>query len=147
MSDKILEGEDYMITLFGKALSPKVIAGYGYMVWGASLVLSAVSYSIENALFRVFVSALALMLSLLVFGLIILKKGKMDPATRKHALRASYLTLDVVLLLLIVLGYMGSFIQRVLSMNQVLYAVAGFGGILQGALFNYRFSDNALKAD
>lgn len=119
-----------------KPLSLQVAVGYKNIMWGVSLILMAVSYSIENKPLRVVVAAFAVIMSLLVLGTNFMKKEATDEMYIRHIGRAGDLTLNAVLLLLVVFGLFCSSVQKVLSMEQVIFITAGFGGILYGLLFN-----------
>ncbi|WP_026659228.1 hypothetical protein [Butyrivibrio sp. AC2005] len=122
--------------LISKPLSLQAAVGYKNMLWGLSFILMAVSYSIENEPFRVVIAAFAVIMSVLVLGTNFIKKEATDEMYTRHIGRAGDLTLNFILLLLITIGVFGSSVQKVLSVEQILYIVAGIGGILYGLLFN-----------
>ena len=54
----------------------------------------------------------------------------------RHIGKASDLTVGLITLLLMLLAFLSSPIQKLFSMEQVLFFAAGLAGFLQGLLFN-----------
>ena len=120
---------------FRKPLSLKAAVGYNNIIWGISLILSAASYSVENAIVRVLVSAFAVFMTLVVLLTILHKKDVADELYLKHIGSASYNALNYTILLLVLLSFLSPMLQLNISMEQVLYFAAGVGTILQGIFF------------
>ncbi len=120
---------------FRKPLSLKAAVGYNNIIWGISLILSAASYSVENAIVRVMVSAFAVFMTIVVLLTVLHKKDVADELYLKHIGSASYNALNYTILLLILLSFLSPMLQLNFSMAQVLYFAAGVGTILQGIFF------------
>ncbi len=121
--------------LLKKPLSLRAAVGYKNIVWGVSLILMAVSYSFNNEVFQTIIAAIALVMSILVFGTSRLKSEAKDEMYAKHIGYASELTLGILMILILMFGFFDNTIMKVFTMKQVLYSVAGFGGILYGTIF------------
>lgn len=120
---------------FRSPLSLKTAVGYNNIIWGISLILSAASYSVENAIVRVLVSAFAVFMTIVVLLTVLHKKDVSDELYLKHIGSASYNALNYTILLLVLLSFVSPMLQLNFSMEQVLYFVAGVGTILQGIFF------------
>ena len=116
--------------------SLKTAVGYKNMVWGVSLMLMAASYSIDNKAFRLIVTIIALIMSILSLATLFHKKENEDEMYARHIGKASDLTVGLITLLLMLLAFLSSPIQKLFSMEQVLFFAAGLAGFIQGLLFN-----------
>ncbi|MBO5623992.1 MAG: hypothetical protein J5959_20470 [Butyrivibrio sp.] len=122
--------------MFRRPLSLKAAVGYKNIIWGISLMLMAVSYSVGNTVFRLVITIIALTFSILSFGTLFHKKEEEDEMYSRHIGKASDLTVSIVTLVLLLLGLIAAFLKNYFSMEQVLFFGAGFAGFLQGLLFN-----------
>ena len=64
--------------------SLKTAVGYKNILWGISLMLMAASYSIGNAPFRIIISAIALIMSIISLGTNFHKKDEEDEMYKRH---------------------------------------------------------------
>ena len=119
-----------------KPFSLRTAVGFKNMIWGISLMLMALSYSIGNNVIRVVIAAIALVMSILSLAALFHKKESEDEMYSKHIGRASDLSLNLIMLVLIAFAFLASTLQKYFSMEQILFFSAGLAGFLQGLLFN-----------
>ena len=117
-------------------LPVKTAVGYKNMVWGISLMLMAASYSIDNNVFRLVVSIIALIMSILSFATLFHKKESKEEMYSRHIGKASDLTVSLITLTLMLFAFLASILQRYFSVEQILFFSAGLAGFLQGLFFN-----------
>ena len=116
--------------------SLKTAVGYKNILWGISLMLMAASYSIGNEPFRIIISAIALIMSIISLGTNFHKKDEEDEMYKRHIGRACDLALNLTCVIILFASFAATQFEKHFSMNQVLLFCAGIGGFLQGVFFN-----------
>ena len=119
-----------------KPFSLKTAVGYKNILWGISLMLMAASYSIGNEPFRIVISAIALIMSIISLGTNFHKKDEEDEMYKRHIGRACDLALNLTCVIILFASFAATQFEKHFSMNQVLIFCAGIGGFLQGVFFN-----------